>query len=150
MPGNPNPGAGFPGDGDLTLVPFAPPIQPRALWFDPVSRDFLMDSNGRYLDLHPVDAAVLSQLLFEFGKIPAVPTMGQSYRQVESAFADDVLADVQARTRVALKDIVSRGDITIDNVAIDTRPTGALFVQVDYFNERLLPRSTKSASAPLA
>lgn len=135
--------------------PYAPPSaltktrRPRALRFNPLTRDYDKDSEGRYVDVHPVDAWVVQQLLFAAGKIPAAPNVGQTYHEIRSAYGPDVQRDVENRTKLALKRCLDAGDISL--VAIRFVPIGqyGIAIQVDYVNERLLPRKTQTATVPL-
>ena len=113
--------------------------------FDGATRTFLMDDNGRYRDIHPVDQKVALTLLLEFGKITSAPDIGNTLRQIRALVPGEALtADIERRLRTPiLTGMITSADIR--EVTTPTRATGftilsphrgALEVRFDYQNMR--------------
>lgn len=126
-------------------VPTAP-TRPRALWFDPTTRDFKIDSNGRYLDLHPVDAGVTQSMMFALGSLPGAPQIGQSLANAEPG--DALEKDVENRVRLAVAWLVNRGDVEIVAIRSEQGTSGAVLAELDYRNLRADPSQIKTATTP--
>lgn len=125
----------------------AAPRAPRALTFDPTTRDFTRDANGRYVDQHPVDAAVVTALLLQLGKLPAAPNVGAAFRSIGNALARDAQRKTERVVRKALARLIARGDITLVTVVREVRASGAHLIVVTYVNERLQGRPQRTATA---
>lgn len=122
------------------------PTPPRALTFNPLTRDFDRDSDGRYVDQHPVDAAVATQLMTRRGAIASAPETGQALHTIDDPTARDTQKRVETIVKAALRRLLQAGDITILAIKYEPANASGLLVQVDYVNERLAPRTTKTAS----
>lgn len=134
-------------DPDHALV-VAGLARPRALLIDPQGRDFPLDANGRYQDLHPVDASVVMALIMLQGKIRCSPDTGWTGDQIKDFSGPRGEADAKARVRSALKPAIDRADIEVVSIEYDPKPAGP-FVRVQYYNNRLLPRKLQSAGSSL-
>lgn len=122
--------------------------RPRAIKLNPQTRDFYLDANGRYVDIHPVDAAVVNALVMLQGRIKVSPQTGWTGDKMIDFWGDRAAADASARVRTALKQLTDSGDVSIDRIEYQPQPSGP-FVRVWYFNNRLLPRKIQDASASL-
>lgn len=130
----------------IATAPITPsPTRPRALQFDPQTRDHVMDANGRYVDIHPVDAGVVSSMMFAQGRIVSAPTVGQTLAQAEGG--NSLTKDVENRVRLAVAWLVNRGDIEIVAIRVDQTSGKAFEVELDYYNLRLpMPRKKQTVA----
>lgn len=139
------------GYGPAGYDPVIPPGAPRnvrppdALKLDGPTKDFLLDENGFYQNIHPVDQQVALAMLVSRGAIAAVPELGNQLRTVRRV--SQTVAETLARNfvREALADLVSASSISIEEIRIDVSVPGRLFVEVFYLNLEL----DDAASQPL-
>ncbi len=122
------------GEDAIVNEPDKPLARMRALYLDPKLRDFRRHSDGRYQDIHWVDAAFELALLTEFGKMSAAPDTGQTLRQIESPIGPDVPREVDERARRAVQHLVDRGVARVISVRHHAPHRHALFVAVHYQN----------------
>lgn len=122
------------GDDGTDNVPPDAVSQLQAMYFDPNARDFPLGDDGRYVDLHPVDAAVEIALFIEFGAIGSSADAGQTLRQIQSPIGKSVAADVSDRVRRAVAHLVERGLIRIVSIENDAPNRHTLFVRFTYVN----------------
>lgn len=116
---------------------------PAAIEFDPQTRSHPRDDDGRYVERHPVDAAVVYALHFEFGSVYAVPTQGRRLKDIRNPTDRRTKRIVEDRVRRALLRLVRNKDITITKIRHESPNRGALFVEVSYYNERIFPRALR-------
>lgn len=131
------------GDDGTDNVPPDAVSQLRAMYFDPQSRDFPMGDDGRYVDLHPVDAAVELALFIEFGSIGSSAELGQTLREIPSPIGRSVASDVSDRVRRAVAHIVEKGLIRIVSIENDAPNRHTLFVRFTYVNLQTAQEVTK-------
>lgn|SRR5512138_21355 len=107
---------------------------PAALAFDGTTRNYKLDSRGRFQEAHPVDAKVFLILRTLAGSIRSAPTTGQTVNAI--AYIDQlrVRAQVEDRVRSALAPVINAGEIRLDNIEIDTSVRGRIMFEVTYFN----------------
>lgn len=142
-------GEGLAGEDGLLRLTSLSRIARRALWFDPTTRSFRSDDDGRLLDIHEVDASVQLALHFEKGRIASAIGVGNELRSikfVQSRVTKRIASDMVNR---ALDQLKRRGDIAIDSIAVEFPNNSAVFVQVDYFNLRLDPELRRGARVRL-
>ena len=119
---------------------------PRALKINAATRGFDLDTNGRYIDIHPIDAAVATALLAVKGKIPSAPTTGAAYQQNDDPFGDRAPKTAEYIVRSALQRLITRGDVKLDLVLFEPTSSGGNY-EVHYINNRLLPNEVQKVSA---
>jgi len=118
---------------------------PRALKINAATRGFDVDANGRYIDIHPIDAAVATALLAVKGKIPSAPTTGTAYDQNDDPFGDRAAKTAEYIVRAALQRLITRGDILLEAVFFEPTASGGKY-EVHYKNLRLFGSETKKVS----
>lgn len=138
--------AGEDGAGDDLAGPAASAarVAPAALLLDVSTRRHVLQADGTFQSLHPVDAAVINALFIARGKLRLVPNMGVRFREIRSPHdprAQFIAADM---VREALADEIRAGLVTIVQVRVEARSANAMEIAVDYFNERLLPREQQT------
>lgn len=135
-------GAGsFPaGLGLCGLDPLPNPVPPRsvtfpvALQYDGQSKDFLLDANGEYLSIHPVDQAVALALILGLGTISSAPSAGAAFRQIKR-ITNTTPKQAEDMVRAALRDLVNAKKISIVTINVETRMTqGSTLIDVTYVN----------------
>lgn len=108
------------------VVPPAPKFEPNAYAFD----EF-----GRVASIHPVDHRVALMLSIERGSLPAAPDVGNTIRYALSvAGMDQRQRAAEQAVADALATLVSDGDVTIDEVLVDSPKRDV--VSVRYTNLR--------------
>src|SRR5271163_3688743 len=60
---------------------------PLLLKYDPVARGFVLNSDGTYLGVHPVDQQVALSIFIPYGSIKSAPTVGAQWATVLSRVA---------------------------------------------------------------
>jgi hypothetical protein len=119
---------------------------PPALAFDGTTRDFQLDSAGRFIAEHPVDAKVFAALRTVAGSIRSAPTVGQTINSIAYIDQQRIRSQVEDRVRAALAPMTNAGEIRIENIEIDTSIRGRIALQVDYVNLILGARRKASNS----
>jgi hypothetical protein len=141
------------GLGPAGYDPVIPPDAPRgvhppaALMFDGQTRDFPLDENGFYREVHPVDQKVELALSVSRGAIASVPGIGNKLRTIQRVRKE--VAETLARSyiREALADLLASKAIQINNIDIDidTSVAGRLLFAVTYLNLELAYLSQNKA-----
>lgn len=116
---------------------------PAAIEFDPQTRSHPRDEDGKYIERHPVDAAVVYALHFEFGKVFAVPTQGRRFADIRNPTDRRTGRTIRDRVTTALRRLIANKDITITSIRYESPNRNALFVEVSYYNERIFPRALR-------
>lgn len=130
------------------------PKPPKALTWDPTTKDYLRDADGLYVELHPVDAAVILALTVSLKGLPGAPETGHALRGI-SPMVPTTQSQAETAVRAALARLLRAGDITIVAIETSGNAFGLLLVTVRYLNQRAprlpgTPPEEKTASMPLA
>lgn len=96
---------------------------PRALKLDPAARDFLLDDDGRYIAVHPVEHAAMMALVPALDSIRSAQGQGGAWRGLEIDDAATMTTRFGEMVRAAWRDLAARGDLRIESVT--ARPTNA-------------------------
>lgn len=126
-------GAGL-GPAGLDPLPDArnPPSgrPPVALLFDGRTRDFPLDSEGRYKSVGVGAQKAELALLLVFGKTPVASTQGLDLSGVIPVDGDKLSADVDSRVRAALAAPIAARDIEVLEILGSSPVRGAIRVYV--------------------
>lgn len=147
------------GLGPAGYDPVVPPNAPRdvrppaALLFDGETRDFPLDANGFYSEVHPVDQKVELALCISREAIAAAPEIGNKLRTIQRV--KSTVAETLARNyiREVLADLLASKAIRIENIELDVSVPGRLLFAVTYTNLELAyltqnePRTVTAALA---
>lgn len=130
------------------------PAPPAALRWNPATKDYDRDTDGLYVEVHPVDAAVVLALTVALKSLPADQTAGIALRGIRPN-TPKTQAQVETAVRQALARLLAAGDITLVAIETDGNAFGLLYVVVRYYNQRAprlpgQPPEVKTANAPLA
>lgn len=134
-------GAGLGHAGMDPLILLAPPpviVTPRALKFDPRTKQFVRNADGQMADVHPIDQAVAFLLWVEQNSVPSRPSLGARVR-ARTARADPRLIPgiVTDEVTTTLRPLANRGDITLLSVVVDTATNpGLVAYAATYVNLR--------------
>ena len=120
-------------DPQPTLSTSQSSVAPVAIMFDGATRDFpLNPETGRYYGVTSVAQRVELALLTQFGKTPAVPTMGLNLAGVVPVAGDKLQADVDSAVRTALAQPIANGDIKILEITGTSPNRGRIRVYVRF------------------
>lgn len=98
-----------------------PPEVPTAPRFEPSSNAYAFDEFGRVASVHPIDHRVALMLSVERGSLPAAPDVGNTLRySLSVAGKDQRQRAAEQSVADALATLVRAGDITIDEVLVDS------------------------------
>lgn len=136
------------GEDDLDMTPDTLVTRSVAIHFDGLTRDFPLEADGHYTSIHPVDSAMQMRLMVAAKGIKSSPTTGNGLKGNEHLDPRKVDSFARDQVRIATLDLVERGDVTIDMISVATT-RGALMVEVNYFNERLHDRASKTLRVSL-
>lgn len=112
-------------------------VAPSALFFNPAIRDFVMDAQGRYVTVHPIDQEVVFALWLRFGSIGSAPESGSKLKDLKRQGGPTFIEQVRDICRQALGDMIARNDITVDDITVTIPTRGRTLIQVSYFNNEL-------------
>lgn len=145
MPAADDPAGELPaGDTSLPAQAGAAFQRPKAILFDGLTRDYVLDANGRYVAIHPVDAKVQSALMFLQGKIPSSAGTGNELDTLADFYGDQAPEEARRMVRASLTPITDARDITIISIDYEAQPQGPA-VEVHYTNNRLPGQPVSSA-----
>lgn len=121
-------------DPNVPADPRVPAIPAAARLIDGITKDYVLDADGRYLPAHPVDAAVFDALRVALGSISSAPAVGDSTFALARIDRTRIVAQVTDRVGVALADLVARRQIAVLSVEVDVRVPTRLLRSVRYRN----------------
>lgn len=131
--------------GDPSTRTLVAPVA--AAFFDPSTRDYPLDANGRVVAIHPVDQAVALALTIELGAVGSVSDLGHELRRIPRGTQPQIASYAADAVKRALKAITDRGDATLLNVTTVSPFRGAQQVTVEYRNNRLSPPAIRTQTA---
>lgn len=132
-------------------APYEPedkPTMPRMVFFDGTTRDFPLDDDGRYVDIHPVDHAVQFAMFLEFGRVASALEAGNTLRSVGSPIGAGVALEIDSRVRTALRSLVQRRLISVSRIEHQAPNRHTLFVALTYVNLQTAREDTVYVPAP--
>lgn len=146
-------GAGFspaglgPAGHDPTIDPSRAPTVPApldvrlfhalgAMKIDLSARDAVLDTDGTYEHVHPVDQRVALALGPAVRALKSVPNTGQTLGSLRRAGESRLAASVTSAVTFALSSLISAGEIALLSVEVTKAPRGPLSIVVRYRNLR--------------
>lgn len=144
------------GEGPLGFDPVAPLVPPRrarppaSLLFDGATRDFPLDKDGFYREIHSVDQRVALALLVTEGTIASASELGSRLRRIDRVPRGVMKSTAINHVRRALSALVAERSIRIDAIEVETPADGTLLVAVTYANLHLRGNEARTARVPLA
>lgn len=118
----------------LNLSVIDRPNAPAALAFDGMTKDYILDDDGRYVGAHPVDAKVFLLCRTALRSIKSAPELGQTASLIQYIRPQTIVAEVTDAFRVVLQPVVDAGEIEFRGVEVDTSVRGRIFARPEYFN----------------
>lgn len=144
-------GTGFAGADPITYSPLntAPRIvgSNSSVLYDLATKSVPRDANGFVKRTHWVDQAVSLAMGVQKGDLPSSPTIGNRLRRIKRASGEKLVSEVEDAVNEALFDLVSRGDITILAIAVNSAVRSQIIVAVSYVNLRLNPKFATNVTA---
>lgn len=128
-----------PAGRDPTVFLAPPPIvvTPRAVKFNPTTKQFVMNADGQLADVHPVDAAVARILCIEQGSVPSQPSLGTRLRALTNRVDPRQVPNIALNeVKRALQPYIDRGDVLLVSVTADVSTPGRTIFVVQYVNMR--------------
>lgn len=109
---------------------------PAALRLDGDTKDFRLDSKGRYVAAHPVDTKVWHRLRIVAGSMRSAPGTGNGV--ANRAYIDPLTIEssVKDQVRLAVEDMIDAGDIEDRGIELDLSVRGRVSYIYNYFNRR--------------
>lgn len=117
----------------LSPGPVTARIPPRALNYDPRTRDFTTTAN-LYDAIHPVDQAVILRLTIERGSIKSYPDFGIPLASIRRAGGPTLGQQATDCVNVALADLLSPKKIEVQRIETDVATRGQVKIAVTYKN----------------
>jgi hypothetical protein len=116
-----------------------------AIEFDPSTRQFVMNADGSFVGIHPVDQMVCLLLWLQQGDVPSAATLGNRIKvrisRVDPTTIPQIATD---EVNTVLRALLDAGDIELASppgggsaVVVDTGVRGAAKIAVYYRNLRL-------------
>lgn len=113
-------GAGVGGAGVGLATPTAATSNARPPWalkLDPLSRDFLRDTDGRYVEAHPTEHQAMMRLAPARGTIRAVAAQGGPWKDLEIDSEANMTRRLTEEVRAAWRDLIDAGRIALERVS---------------------------------
>lgn len=121
-------------------VPLGPVRPIQAVLIDPSSGQYVLESDGQFLSIHPVDQIVIHKLATTVGTMPSVSTFGQTLLTSVPVLDSKAAARIRNVITTALDELIKAGDITIVSLEVELDDTvGGSLSQLTYTNNRLPP-----------
>lgn len=131
-------GAGGAGVGLADPTAATTPTTPWALKLDPLSRDFVMDEDGRYVSVHPVDHQAMMRLAPALGTIRSAAGQGGPWKNLEIADEATMTRRLTEEVRAAWRPLIDNGDLRL--VRASSKPSaktsGRARVEIVWMNLR--------------
>lgn len=122
-----------------------------ALLYDLTSRGVPRDpTTGLLATIHWVDQAVAVALGVKQGSLTSSTSLGNTLRAIKRAGGPQLVNQVEDAVRVALFDLLDRGDVDLVSIQVTTPTRGQIFVTVTYVNLRLNPVPTSGTPISFA
>ncbi len=111
------------------------PLKPSAaLAVDGLTKDYKLDSSGRRIGAHWVDAAAFDLLRIPIKSIRSAPAIGNRTSEIRYIDKQKIRAQVEDCVALAWKLLLDKQLVTILDIVIDTHVRGRLVYRVDYVN----------------
>lgn len=139
MPGFGSFGAGSSPAGSYTPSASSgtPAVTPWALRLDPLARDFVLDDDGRYVAVHPVEHKAMMALVPRIESIRSAQAQGARWNDLPIDDEDAMTLRWGEILREAWRDLLAAGDLRIDSFrARPVNPWGRGRVEVTWTNLR--------------
>jgi hypothetical protein len=110
---------------------------PWALKLDPLSRDFVLDDDGLYIAVHPVEHRAMMLLIPAIDSIRSAQGQGGRWRDMEFADEATMTARFSEMVREAWRDLLTAGDVKLLRTrARPMNPWGRGRFEIDWMNLR--------------
>lgn len=116
--------------------------RPTALAFDGLTRNFILDENGRYKAAHPIDAKYFQRLRTAAGSIRSAPNTGQGVGSLQYIDPRTIDSFVRDQVNLVSEDMIAAREITVHNIEVDRSVPGRVQFLVDYTNLHTRKRQT--------
>jgi hypothetical protein len=121
---------------------------PAATFVDLGVRDHLLDSDGNWREMDPVDQAMQLAFLIRRGTLRSAPEIGHTFRDLTRVSPNAATLQEEGRRRAKLaqpaKDMIDAGFAEITLVTVRSPKRGELSAEVTYRNLRARTRTTKT------
>lgn len=97
---------------------------PWALKLDPLSRDFVLDENGRYVSVHPIDHQAMMRLAPALGTIPSASGQGGPWKTLEIDSEANMTRRLEEDVRAAWRDLIEAGAVRL--VRVSAKPANSI------------------------
>jgi hypothetical protein len=105
------------------------------LAYDPIARGFVLNADGTYVGVHPIDQQVALALFIPYGSIKSAPTLGSKWVTVLSRVApQQVMAVARNELNRCLARFLAQKQILILTFTVDQSVLGRSLISVGYTN----------------
>lgn len=112
--------APFCGEPVELTTPYLPVAPPEAVRFDPLTRDFLLDDEGRYEELEPVDQQTVISFSVPRGHLKHAPHVGHDFLTLPRLTGARLDAEIERRAQQAtpFADLLKSGAVVFRGVEV--------------------------------
>lgn len=115
--------------------------KPAAVFYDPLTKQFPVRSDGTMVAIHPVDQAAAFALTIPVGAIKSCPTLGHTFANLPPRSDPRFQRAAEDAAKLALSDLIKAGDVSFGSVtpraaAAGTANAGRLELVITYANLR--------------
>jgi hypothetical protein len=150
MPAGQYPAGAGPAGGD-PIVPgslLAPRNPPAAIYLDGASKDALVDPDGFWVEMDPIDQQVVTTFTTPKGSLKHAKEIGHEFRSMPRKTGKALDNELRARAARArpFADLLGKGVVTLDAVYITRQKTGESNIVIQYRNLRKDPLKVRTAA----
>lgn len=122
-------GLDLPGSTDARVA-----ATPTALKVDGSTLDHSLDSVGRFVTAHPIDAKLFNRLRIRGGSMRSAPLTGNGVASGGYIDPRTIEAQVRDEIRLATEDMIAAGEIAERGLELDLSVRGRVSYLYNYFN----------------
>jgi hypothetical protein len=142
FPAGSGPAGGAPITAGSLLAPRNPPA---AIYLDGASKDALVDPDGFWVEMDPIDQQVVTTFTTPKGALKHAPEIGHEFMSLPRKTGTALDNELRARAARAepFATLLSKGTVVLDAVYITRQKTGETNIVIQYRNMRKDPNRVR-------